>query len=202
MKSFIIAILLFFNFSVFSQTDESDFNFIQEKENKTETKSVLKPKVNISTGVGVSSFGNKSSVVNTYMSGGVLIPLNEKWSIETGLMYNQGNFNNFTPFVFYGDDNTMLNGSLSSVSYYIKGNYKVNDKLTISGATYQSKVIRTDRMPKANENAFDFGSNGYSIGFNYKLGNGGELNFQMDLNNGNNPFYPGTVRHNRFGLGF
>ena len=157
-------------------------------------------KFGFSTGASVASGFNGGSGVNTWVAPQVLIPINNRLSIETGLSYNRGFYNNYNPMPFYGDNSFgNINGDISTVSYYIKGNYKVNERLTISGATYASKVIRTTPVNPTNPRAFDLENKGFAFGLNYKFSNGSEINFQIDLQQGNSPYY--AMPYNGFGMG-
>ena len=207
MKKIISIIMVLMVVSGFTQTnneEEEYYNPNFKNWSNGLSMDTSKTKQNIkfgfSTGASVASGFNGGSGVNTWVAPQVLIPINNRFSVETGISYNKGFYNNYNPILFYGD-NTYgnLNGEMTSVSYYVKGNYRVNERLTISGAVYGSKVLRTKPVNPANPNAFNFDNNGYSVGLNYKFSNGSELNFQLDLQKGNSPYY--AMPYNGFGMG-
>jgi hypothetical protein len=206
MRKYLSLILILFFVSSFAQTEDEEYynpnfkNWSNSLNNDT-SKTKQNIKVGFSTGASVTSGFNGGTGVNTWVAPKVLVPINNRLSIEAGVSYNRGFYNNYNPMYFYGDnDSQNLNGNVSMASFYIKGNYKINEHLTISGATYQSKIIRTKPINHTNPNAFNLDNNGYMVGFNYKFDNGTEVNFQLNLHQGNSPYYMSP--YGNTGMGF
>jgi len=218
MKRLFSIILVLIFVSSFAQTNDDEY-FDPNYKNWSNglsmdtSKTKQKIKYKFSTGASVTSGFNGGSAVNTWVAPSVLIPVNNRLSIETGLVYGKGFYNNYNAMPFYGDNSFgNINGDISTVSYYIKGNYKINENLTITGATYGSKVIRTTPVNPANPQAFNLDNNGYMIGFNYKFRNGSEMNLELNLQQGNSPMqmspfsrgasFGASPYGNTFGMGF
>ncbi len=206
MKKFFSIIIVLIFVSSFAQTSndkEEYYNPNFKNWSNSLSMDTSKTKQNIkfgfSTGASVASGFNGGSGVNTWLAPKVLIPINNRLSIETGISYNRGFYNNYKSMPFYGDNfSRNINGEISTVSYYIKGNYRVNERLTISGATYASKVIRNTPVNPANPKAFDLENKGFAVGLNYKFSNGSEINFQLNLQQGNSPY--NMMPYNGFGM--
>jgi len=167
-------------------------------------------KYNLSLGTCVGGNLNGGSAINTYVSPSIIYPVNDRLSIEAGVMYNKGFYNNYNIYNFYGENQVVnkLNGSSDQLFFYAKGRYKLSENLTITGTAYRSSVLNNKtnvQSTKTNPNAFNIERKGYSLGFIYKMSEHTSLEFQMNYNKGALPYYyplnnPTPFNENGMGL--
>lgn len=173
-------------------------------DSKKEDQQKPKIKYNLTAGTSIGSGLSGGSAVNTWIAPSILYPVNEKFSVEAGVMYNKGFYNNYKAYNYYGESNGMnsFNGNTDQLFFYAKGRYKLTDKLTITGTVYKSTVINNNTNSGAietNPNAFNLESNGYSFGFIYKMTENSTLEFQMNYNKGASPYYSPMGHPSPFG---
>ena len=214
---YIILILLSFVF-VNAQNNDDYFNpddpilknGIENTSKNEDAKNKSKLKYNLTAGTSIGSGFNGGSAVNTYLAPSILYPVNEKFSIEAGVMYNKGFYNNYSMYNYYGENigTNKINGNTDQLFFYAKGRYKLTEKLTITGAAYKSTVINNNTNiegVKTNPNAFNLESSGYSLGFIYKMSEHTSLEFNMNYSKGASPYYSPMNNTSPFsgnGMGF
>ncbi len=198
---YIILILLSFVF-VNAQNNDDYFNpddpilknGIENNSEKNDSKTKPKLKYNLTAGTSIGSGFNGGNAINTYIAPSILYPINNKLSIEAGVMYNKGFYNNYGIYNYYGENTAInkINGNTDQLFFYAKARYKLSEKLTITGAAYKSTVINNNtnnNAIKTNPNAFNLENTGYSLGFIYKMSEHTSLEFQMNYSNNNSPYY-------------
>lgn len=93
----------------------------------------------------------------------VAYPLNKKFSIRAGMSVGYGGF--YSPYTVSSENNELL--PMTRMFLYVSGDYRVNDRLIVSGSIY-TQVLD---VPNSNpiDNNSNFNTQGASIGFQYKL---------------------------------
>jgi len=197
---FLILFLLSFVF-VNAQSNDDYFNpndpILKNPINLANSKqNTEKPKMkySLTAGTSIGSGLNGGSAVNTYIAPSILYPVSNKFSIEAGVMYNKGFYNNYSMYNYWGENVGVnnLNGNADQLFFYAKGRYKLTENLTITGAAYKSSVISNNTNiegAKTNPNAFNPESKGYSLGFIYKMSESASFQLQMNYNKGASPYY-------------
>ena len=151
---YLFSILFLFSF-VFAnaQNDDDYFNpndpTLQQPINLSNSdKKIEKPKMkySLTAGTSIGSGLNGGSAVNTYIAPSILYPVSSKFSIEAGVMYNKGFYNNYSMYNYYGENVGVnkLNGNSDQLFFYAKGRYKLTENLTITGAVYKSTVLNNN----------------------------------------------------------
>ena len=188
--------------SLNAQNDDDYFNpndpvLKNDVENTTinlNTNSKPKLKYNLTAGTSIGSGLNGGSAINTYVAPSIIYPVNNKLSVEAGVMYNKGFYNNYGTYNFFGENAGInkINGNTDQLFFYTRARYKLTEKLTITGSAYKSTVINNNSNiegVKTNPNAFNFENSGYSLGFIYKMSEHSSLEFHMNYNKGASPYY-------------
>ncbi len=215
---YLFPILLLFSFVLVNAQNNDDYfnpNDPILKENNSlfnsDTKAE-KPKIryNLTAGTNIGSGLNGGSAVNTWLAPSILYPVSKKFSIEAGVMYNKGFYNNYSMYNYYGENigANKINGNTDQLFFYAKARYKLTDKITVTGTVYKSSVINNNTNAeriKTNPNAFNLESKGYSFGLIYKMTESSSLQLEFNYNKGVSPYYSPTNSPSPFngnGMGF
>lgn len=197
MKIIILISLMYSFVFVNAQKNDDYFNPdspILKKALVNKKSNTLKLKYSLTAGTNIGSGFNGGNIVNTWIAPSIIYPLNSKFSVEAGAIYNKGFYNNYSMYNYYGEtiESNKLNGSANQLLFYAKGRYKLSENITITGSAYKSTILNNNQnlhIDKTNPNAFNLESNGYSLGFIYKMTKNSSLEFQINYNKGTSPYY-------------
>jgi len=153
-------------------------------------------------GVGFALSNQYNYGSYTYVAPYLSYRITPKFSIDAGAVINQG-FNGLNQLSTV-DYNGKINNNQTSYAFFVRGNYMVNDKLTISGSIYKSLMpLRTfvGETVQCNNNSYSLGldykvNNHMSIGAEVRMGNGNGLGTRFFNNSGFSAFgnsHPGMM---------
>jgi hypothetical protein len=134
-----------------------------------------------------SSFmaGSGFSAMNTYVAPEMNYSLNKKFTLIAGFAIVNTNFH--SSFAGNKDLQTKPFASNYTSSFvYAGGKYKLNDRITLSGAAYTQ--VNTFENPDNNNNAFDKNVKGAALGVDYKLSEKSSIGIELNFSNGHSPF--------------
>jgi hypothetical protein len=138
----------------------------------------LHTSLSMGTAVG-SMYGTRGFA--SWISPGIDYKLTPKLSISTGLMYTTGYSSNFFTPTTEGWTRTS-GGNFSSSLFYIQGSYKMNEKVTLSGATwYEMRTLSEQNDPGLYQRP---NANGYMFGMDYKIGKSSKIGFELEMGHG------------------
>lgn len=193
-KTITLAVLLLFSLSIFAQEVEnaleqiviSDSNSFVSPKNSLPVRK-LKTGMDVNMGYMFSSAGYGGPVFS--LTPKVIYPLSERFWLEAGVQAGYGQFmvqentENGTQF-------KML--PMTQLFIYASGNYKVNEKLVVTGSAYRQVLNNSNSNQQAVIS--NYINNGISVGFNYKLGSNVSFGAQIHINSRDNfnP-YPGGI---------
>lgn len=143
-----------------------------------------KMEVKVQAGTSVSSYGKNNTFVSTYTGVGIEKEITSKLSISVGALVVNSNYNNVRSIF---DETSGLSAKEKMMNYYVyaTGTYKVNERLLISGTTFNE----VGQGSPYQDNNFSYNQ----IGFEYKLGNnvtiGADFSFMKNASQYYNPYY-------------
>ena len=161
----------------YRQTDKLSLQDIQTKK---------KPKFNISFGTNFASNFGGANYFGTFVSPHISYPVSNRFTLRVGGTFTSplgGTFNE--PYA-----NSFTNyyvGNLNRSFVYAEGAYQLNERVMLTGAVY--KEIDLTRNPFPNNQAVSYDNKGMILGIDYKLGENVFIRGQVEISNGQNPYY-------------
>ena len=186
MRFIYLSILLFISIfavsQVYSEFDHKDS--IPASENPPLFhQNKVKFSVEMGTTFGFSKgYGN---YFGTYMSPQIQYPISKRFTASTGMIITGTTGGMvYSPF-----DSRFYNGGYSGSLVFVKGAYKVNENLTLTGATFH-EINFNKPMPGNQPVQFQNSGNykGLIMGADYKLGENLFIRGQVEFSNGHNPY--------------
>ena len=167
LLSYIISFIVFSTFAKF--TDAQTFGADALSTSGKKITNGFQPKINLFLGSSFHSFGCGNTFFSTHVTPELSLPVTKKFSVEVGMGYS-------TLFIGHGETSNGLSpGHYGTL--FIKGNYKINEQLTISTTGYKTFNLQpVSQQEKLNPHALDFSNQGISINLNYKVND----NFRID----------------------
>jgi hypothetical protein len=159
-------------------------------------KVMLKPqfKFGLSTQSSYSSFGEGASAFGNYVIPSFSYTNGGKWQFEGAVALGKTNLNGFdTRFSYNSPGSNSINGSANNISFYTKGLYNVNSKLSIQSVVYRN--ANNAVYMNANPRAFDFSNSGVELGMTYKFSDHFLFNAGISFNKGYNPLLNNMYGH-------
>jgi len=197
-KQLFIAFILFLPLMILSQNPEeddllysgndstqysnSDFNaeeiatFLKEKK--------LKFRVEVGTSFG-TSFGS-GNYFGTYLAPHLSYSISPRFNLNAGAIISH-NFDRYSYNPLYRDVSTIHSSGFTQTFVYLEGAYRLNKKVTLTGAVY--KEINLLNVPDPTTREFNFDRKGFIFGIDYKLGENVFIRGQINVSNGVNPYY-------------
>jgi hypothetical protein len=83
-----------------------------------------------------STAGGYGSSFSTFISPHMAYSLSSRFSLEAGISIITTNFTNARPYYSFPSE-TGFNGNLTSAILYLSGNYRLNDRLMLSGSVFK-----------------------------------------------------------------
>ncbi|HSV88631.1 MAG TPA: hypothetical protein VLH61_08315 [Bacteroidales bacterium] len=120
---------------------------------------------------------------------------NQRLSFVVGSVFTSGQLSgNFgTPFLGMGATQGNFIASpqnMFSATFYAAGTYRVNERLSISGAGWVERNNMHKFQPQMNPQAFNLNPRGVMVGFDYLISPNFSFGAQINVNQGYNPFNP------------
>lgn len=154
-------------------------------------KNIHTPQFHVSMGTSYSNFGG-AGMLSSYIAPSVKIPVNKKWDVSVGGAFFNNSLNGMSSYDI-GSSVANLNGAgmfMPNSYVYTNARYQLNDKIRISGTAFKSFNLQNNgQMPRINPKAFDFTSQGMSMGINYQISNSVSFDAGVSIYQGNNPLY-------------
>ena len=167
-------------------------------------KNIHTPQFHFTIGSSYGSFGG-AGMFSSYIAPSVRIPVNKKLDVSVGGAFFNNTFNRMSSSELSSPVSN-LNGAglfMPNSFVYTKARYQLNDKIRISETAYKSfNLQNTGQMPQVNPKAFDFSSQGMSMGINYKISNSVSFDANVSVYQGNplySPYAPSLYNMNPAG---
>lgn len=192
-KTFLFIIILFYSFTAFNQ--EQDIDYVEATDStvfrphqNTEKSKKINAHISLDMSCAFSSGGFYGTGYNItpYMS----YPVNEKISLFAGASI--GRYNIYS--TNFSDENSSQMLPMTRMYLFAGGNYRVSDKLVVSGTAYKQINDVPNLNSESNNNNINTDLSGFSIGFNYQITPGLSIGAQFRTNSGYpayNPFMAG-----------
>ncbi len=197
-KQLFIAFILFIPLMILSQNLEGD-KFLYSGNDSTQYSNSdydaeeiaaflkerkLKFRVEVGTSFG-TSFGS-GNYFGTYLAPHLSYSISPRFNLNAGAIINN-NFGRYSYNPFYSDIHTIHGSGFTQTYVYLEGAYRLNEKVTITGAVY--KEINLLNVPDPAAREFNFDRKGFIFGIDYKLGENVFIRGQINVSNGVNPYY-------------
>ena len=157
-------------------------------------------KYNVSMGTSFSSFGRDMSGYNYYVAPSASIPVGKKTNITVGLIMNQSQYSGLMM-----TESGMQNKTISHTQaiVYVSGSHQINPNVTVFASGYYDMNARN--APSGYRNPYSQqGSEGFSVGAEFKIGEKTRIGIQVRYDKGGNPYanpYGGFGMGNRGTMG-
>jgi hypothetical protein len=106
-------------------------------------------------------------------------------------------FNASFPSLSISENQSYTMPTVNNISVFTQGQYSVNSRLTVSGSAYKQVNSTVHSM---NPKALDYGMQGVSVGFDYKITEGIHVGAQINFQNNTNPYYNPYYRYSPYGM--
>jgi len=151
-------------------------------------------KYNVNVGTSFSSFGRDMSGFNYYVAPSATIPVSKKTNITVGIVMNQTQYSGLM-MTEGGVQNKVMSHTQAIV--YASGSHQINPNVTVFASGYYDMNSRN--APQGYRNPYSrYGSEGFSVGAEFKIGEKTRIGIQVQYDKGGNPYaYP----YGGFGMG-
>lgn len=151
-------------------------------------------KYNVNVGTSFSSFGRDMSGYNYYIAPSASIPVSKKTNITVGFIMNQSQYSGLM----------MTEGGLQNKTFshtqaivYASGSHQINPNVTVFASGYYDMNSRNN--PQGYRNPYSsYGSEGFSLGAEFKIGEKTRIGIQVQYDKGGNPY---ANPYGGFGMG-
>jgi long-subunit fatty acid transport protein len=140
---------------------------------------------NVETGMRFGTFGH-GNFLQTFVNPAFSMPLNKKLTISAGISYSNTQLNN-TPLISNTGEIRQHSGKINTLTIHTSGLYRVNDKLTVSGAVY--KTVNPALNSRLNSNAINMEAQGVAFGLGYQLNESLYIGASVKMQQGNSNYY-------------
>ena len=195
------GILIFLAFPLFSQDSESDNYQIDSlsavsvtpaNQQLPEQNKIKKLDVDVNMGTSVAvSHGKLYS--GYFMAPAFNYHVNPRLNVRVGLVY----YRTTLPPLSISENQTYTFPTVNNFSVFTEGQYSVNSRLTVTGSAYKQLNTTVHTM---NPKALDYGMQGVSVGFDYKISEGLHVGAQFNFQNTTNPYYNPYYRYSPYGM--
>jgi hypothetical protein len=160
---------------------------------------------NMQTGASFTNFGRNYSGYNYYVSPSATIPVNKDFSFTFGMMVSQFTTNG----PIYSGEGNLVSGANTRTQAIIYGSgvYRVNPNVTVYASGYYD--VNARNMPQGMRQAPNYfspyGSEGFTVGSEIKIGERTRIGIEISYDKGGNPYFNrmgGAFRSPGMGLGF
>lgn len=183
----IIVVLIFLISSVF-QIDKVSAQVDSTQLDPEIVADFLKQKklsVNVEFGLYFSTSQGLGSGFGTYVAPQIGYQVSPRFRVSTGIkVFQSQGFNGLEYSTFYRP--SPLYGNRFGSLVYVRGEYRLTDKLSISGTAY--KQVDLFRLNAANQPNAEFDYQGVIMGVDYQLGENFFIHGEVEFSNGYNRF--------------
>ncbi len=196
MKSFskhilFTALVLMFVVGLSAQTNKADSLKYNQGDEYVVPYDSLSPidKLNYNFRFGAMIMSNGS--FGTYYNPSVTYQLTKKWSINTGVTYQNVSANNMPMFTDFGYQ--PFTGNISQFYGYVAAKYQIDERWSVGGSIfYNATTFNNPYYSYSNSNISPMERVGYSAFVEYKSPSGFTISGEIRVNDRFNPY-------NRFG---
>ena len=128
--------------------------------------------------------GNHGNYFGTYVSPRLQYPVSNRFTARAGMVITHLSGNGFySPF-----ESRQYSGRTTGSLVFVEGAYKVNSRLTLTGATFHEidvePSLTRDNKPLMQDNSYK----GVIMGLDYQLGENVFIRGQVEFSNGRSPY--------------
>lgn len=134
-------------------------------------------------GTSFGSFGGNGSVLSSYVSPNLNFDVTPKLNISAGALIINNNFSNFQQSPVFAQS-PILNQNMTDSYLYVQGDYKLNEKFTLSGGALK-KVNASPYQQQMNPMAKNYDYSAYNVGMRYKVNENAHIEAQFNFIQGN-----------------
>lgn len=141
-------------------------------------------KYNVNMGTSFSSFGRDLSGYNYYVAPSATLPVGKKTNITVGFIMNQSQYSGLM-MTEGGLQNKTISQTQAIV--YASGSHQINPNVTVFASGYYDMNSRN--TPQVYKNPYSaYGSEGFSVGAEFKIGEKARIGIQVQYDKGGNPY--------------
>jgi hypothetical protein len=157
-----------------------------QKKQRKEVSSVVKPQINLSLGTSFTTFYPGMNGFSSWVAPEISMPAGKKWTVSAGVAYTNF-FMGGTPEIA-GMGHTVQNYG----TFYVSGRYLINPKLSVTASGYKTfNLSPVKQKEKVNPRALDFSNSGAATSIDYKVNDHFRINAAFSMEQYRyNPFYP------------
>lgn len=148
------------------------------------------PHFGVQLGSSFSSFGSRGSMFSQTLAPSLNWDMNENFHLEVGTIFSFGRMNAAMPDALLAGN--MQN--LSSTTMYAFGVYRVNPRLSISGATWFEQADLPLFDASMTPHIMQHNPRGMMLGLDYKVTDNLRFGFEVSSSSGLSPWSPGLFR--------
>ena len=194
MNKILLIIFSFISTVSFAQNSISTDQWYSKDNSDSKVSYDANVRYNVNMGTSFSSFGRNMNGYNYYVAPSASIPVGKKTHLTVGLVMNQSHYSG----LMMGEGG-LQNRTISQTQaiVYMSGSYQINPNVTVFASGYydmnsrnNSQVIRNPYSP--------YGSEGFSVGAEFKIGEKTRIGIQVQYDKGGNPY---ANPYGGFGMG-
>lgn len=185
MKGILIIILSVFSTIVFSQNSVDSDMWYSKEENNDKVSYNANVNYNMSAGSSFSSFGNNASAFSYYAAPSASIPISGKTSLTVGFIMSQTQYSG----MLGPEGSRGKSYSQTQAIVYVSGSHQINENVTVFASGYYDMNKRNQPQGTQNNPYSPYGSEGFSVGAEFKVGERTRIGIQVQYDKGSNPFY-------------
>lgn len=198
MKRVLLSAALFIGFScLYGQIDNQNNQKPVSVETPAPQDNIKKVEYSLNTGTSFSMGNYKSS--SYYIAPQLTYQFSPKFKLNTGFVFiNSSSMVPSNAMLNFGQQNSgILQQKTNETIVFAKGEYQLNNKLTITGSAM--KNFNSPMNAKMQENAWRNSFQMMSMGFRYKISNNMTLGAEVKMVETNNLFNPLYYNMYQFG---
>jgi hypothetical protein len=183
-KAFIIILSLVSAFSFAQNSIESD-QWYSKDNSDSKVSYNADVKYNVNVGTSISSFGRDLSGYNYYVAPSASIPISKKTTLTVGFIMNQTQYSG----LMMGEGG-MQNKTISHTQaiVYASGSHQINPNITVFASGYYDMNSRNNPSGVASNPYSPYGSEGFSLGAEFKIGEKTRIGIHVQYDKGGNPY--------------
>jgi len=197
-----IILILFSLFTTFSfaqnSVDSKEWYPKENSDNKVEYNANVRYNVNV--GTSFSSFGRNMNGYNYYVAPSATLPVGKKTHLTVGFVMSQSSYSGLM-MTNEGVKSKMIPNTQAII--YASGSHQINPNITVFASGYYDMNQRN--VPYGQRSPYKmYGSEGFSVGAEFKIGEKTRVGIQVQYDRGNIPTYPYGIygmRNGGFGMG-
>ncbi|MCK5782167.1 MAG: hypothetical protein KAH10_06225 [Flavobacteriales bacterium] len=205
MKQLYIISLIFISTLGYSQNSVGSDAWYSKNNNDEKVSYNADVNYNMSVGTSFSSFGPNQNAFSYYAAPSATIPMSERFSLTVGFVMNQTQYSG----MMMGPEGAKTkNYTQTQAIVYASGSYIVNPNVTVFASGYYDMNARNN--PAGQNSAYNpynpYGSEGFSLGAEFKIGEKTRIGVQFQYDKGGNPYMNpyggfGMGNNGRVGMG-